>query len=57
MNSNPCTNAIPVATMSDKFDTRDIGQDSFLVTGGAGFIGSHITAYLLPAWREKSKGA
>ncbi|MBL7718054.1 MAG: SDR family oxidoreductase [Flavipsychrobacter sp.] len=29
------------------FHTTDISSKSFLVTGGAGFIGSHITEYLL----------
>jgi UDP-N-acetylglucosamine 4-epimerase len=29
------------------FHQKDISQSSFLITGGAGFIGSHITAYLL----------
>jgi len=29
------------------FHTRDISKSSFLVTGGAGFIGSHISEYLL----------
>ncbi len=30
-----------------QFHTEDLSQKSFLVTGGAGFIGSHITEYLL----------
>jgi UDP-N-acetylglucosamine 4-epimerase len=29
------------------FHTKDLSQSSFLVTGGAGFIGSHIAEYLL----------
>lgn len=33
--------------MDNKFHDQDISQLSFLVTGGAGFIGSHIAEYLL----------
>lgn len=33
--------------MDNKFHSRDISNNHFLVTGGAGFIGSHIAAYLL----------
>jgi len=33
--------------MSRLFHTKDLSQSSFLVTGGAGFIGSHIAEYLL----------
>ena len=33
--------------MSNTFHTKDISNSNFLVTGGAGFIGSHITEYLL----------
>ena len=29
------------------FHTKDLSESSFLVTGGAGFIGSHISEYLL----------
>jgi UDP-N-acetylglucosamine/UDP-N-acetylgalactosamine 4-epimerase len=31
----------------EKFHSIDISNKSFLITGGAGFIGSHIAAYLL----------
>lgn len=33
--------------MNNTFHKEDLGNSSFLVTGGAGFIGSHIAEYLL----------
>jgi UDP-N-acetylglucosamine/UDP-N-acetylgalactosamine 4-epimerase len=39
--------------MSTLFHTKDISQYSFLVTGGAGFIGSHIAGYLLKHGAKK----
>lgn len=39
--------------LNSKFHTKDISNDSFLVTGGAGFIGSHITEYLLKHGAKK----
>ncbi|HMD00122.1 MAG TPA: NAD-dependent epimerase/dehydratase family protein, partial [Ferruginibacter sp.] len=39
--------------MNSKFHTKDISNDSFLVTGGAGFIGSHIAEYLLKNGAKK----
>lgn len=39
--------------MTSSFHSKDISQESFLVTGGAGFIGSHIAAYLLSNGAKK----
>ena len=39
--------------MSNVFHTKDISQKNFLITGGAGFIGSHIAAYLLENGAKK----
>jgi UDP-N-acetylglucosamine 4-epimerase len=33
--------------MNNTFHTKDLSQSTFLVTGGAGFIGSHLAEYLL----------
>lgn len=33
--------------MGNEFHTKDISNNHFLITGGAGFIGSHIAEYLL----------
>ncbi len=37
----------------DNFHTKDLNQSSFLITGGAGFIGSHIAEYLLKNGAKK----
>jgi UDP-N-acetylglucosamine 4-epimerase len=39
--------------MSNTFHTKDLSGSSFLVTGGAGFIGSHISEYLLKNGAKK----
>lgn len=39
--------------MSNIFHTKDLSNSNFLVTGGAGFIGSHIAAYLLQHGAKK----
>jgi UDP-N-acetylglucosamine/UDP-N-acetyl-alpha-D-glucosaminouronate 4-epimerase len=39
--------------MEEIFHTKDISKSSFLVTGGAGFVGSHIAEYLLKHGAEK----
>lgn len=39
--------------MENNFHSKDITNSSFLVTGGAGFIGSHVAAYLLKNGAKK----
>ena len=39
--------------MNQQFHNTDISNSSFLVTGGAGFIGSHIAEYLLKHGAKK----
>lgn len=37
----------------DNFHTKDLSESSFLITGGAGFIGSHVGEYLLKNGAKK----
>ena len=37
----------------DNFHSRDLTQSTFLITGGAGFIGSHLAEYLLKNGAKK----
>ena len=39
--------------MSINFHTKDLSNSKFLITGGAGFIGSHIAEYLLKNGAQK----
>ncbi|MEP7165733.1 MAG: NAD-dependent epimerase/dehydratase family protein [Ferruginibacter sp.] len=39
--------------MSETFHTKDISNDSYLITGGGGFIGGHLAEYLLKNGAKK----
>ena len=39
--------------MVNNFHSKDLSQSSFLITGGAGFIGSHVAEYLLKNGAKK----
>jgi len=39
------------------YHTTDLGNLKFLITGGAGFIGSHIAEYLLQFGQSQNNGS
>ncbi len=45
--------ATEVDTTPNKYHTEDLSDQTFLVTGGAGFIGSHLVDYLMYAGAKK----